>query len=60
MKKIVALGGGDMLNQSTRAIDQEIIRLSGKESPQFLFIPTASSDDEEYCQYWAAKPMCSG
>lgn len=33
----------------TLAIDEEILRLSGKRKPKFLFIPTASEDNVEYC-----------
>lgn len=46
--KIVAIGGGDLRKKSTRVIDQEIVKLTGKKSPNFLFIPTASSDNERY------------
>ncbi len=46
-KKIVAIGGGSK-PRSTRPIDEEIVRLSGKKHPHMLFIPTASSDDERY------------
>lgn len=48
MKKIVAIGGGEISAKSTLAIDKEIIRLSGKKKPKLLFIPTASSDSEGY------------
>ena len=48
MGKVVAIGGGDIRKRSTAAIDKEIIRLSGKRHPCFLFIPTASSDYERY------------
>jgi dipeptidase E len=47
-RKIVAIGGGDIRKATTRTIDKEIIRLSGKKHPKFLFIPTASSDSEGY------------
>lgn len=47
---IVAIGGGEIRNGSTAAIDREIIRLSGKKHPQVLFIPTASSDSGQYCR----------
>lgn len=50
MKKIVAIGGGEIRQQKTLAIDKRIIQLSGKKNPRFLFIPTASSDSEGY---WA-------
>ncbi len=44
--KIVAIGGGRLIE--TKSIDKEVIRLTGKEHPRLLFIPTASSDDESY------------
>ncbi len=51
--KIVAIGGGKIgrfgPTVNTTAIDREIVRLSGKASPRFLFIPTASSESDEYC-----------
>lgn len=34
----------------TMAIDEEIVRLSGKSHPRMLFIPTASLDDAAYCE----------
>lgn len=50
MGKIVAIGGGEINQHETLAIDKEIIRLSGKQHPKVLFIPTASSDAENYIQ----------
>lgn len=51
--KIVAIGGGETGRfepvARTTAIDREIIRLSGKKEPRFLFLPTASSGDDKYC-----------
>lgn len=47
-KNIVAIGGGDTSKYYTLAIDKEIIRLSGKKTPLLLFIPTASSDNDDY------------
>lgn len=47
MSKIVAIGGGSLIKE-TLPIDQEIIRLSDKKHPHVLFIPTASTDSEEY------------
>lgn len=63
MKKIIAIGGGDIRKKATATIDQEIIRLTGKEKPQLLFIPTASGDSLSYWQeinkyfggYWGCK-----
>lgn len=50
MRKIVAIGGGSMSNGETLSIDQAIIQLTDKKQPTALFIPTASNDDDEYCQ----------
>ena len=52
MKKIVAVGGGEIgrpgYSIETAKIDKEIIKLSGKKRPKFLFIPTASLDADDY------------
>jgi dipeptidase E len=52
MKKIVTIGGGGIGKPGypveTTKIDKELIRLTGKKSPMVLFIPTASSDSEDY------------
>lgn len=48
MGRIVAIGGGEIALDETRAIDQYIVELSGKEKPRLLFIPTASSDAPGY------------
>jgi dipeptidase E len=47
-KAIIAIGGGKIRTRGTLAIDREIIRLTGKENPKLLFIPTASSDSDVY------------
>lgn len=47
-QKIIAIGGGNVKQYKTLAIDQEIVRLSNKNQPCFLFIPTASNDDPVY------------
>lgn len=53
-KKIIAIGGGEIGRPGTKvetlAIDKEIIKLSDKNNPRLLFIPTASSDSDGYCQ----------
>lgn len=50
--KIVAIGGGEIGRPGypveTTQIDKEIIKLTGKENPKLLFLPTASSDSEGY------------
>jgi len=48
-RAIVAIGGGEIRTRGTTDIDREIIRLSHRERPKILFIPTASSDSERYC-----------
>ncbi len=50
--KIVAIGGGEIGRPGypveTTEIDKEIIKLTGKNNPKLLFLPTASSDSEGY------------
>ena len=48
MTAIVTIGGGSF--RSTLKIDREIVRLTKKKHPNFLFIPTASSDSEQYSE----------
>ncbi len=50
MGKIVAIGGGEIAERETLAIDKEIVSLTGKVSPKALFIPTASGDAPKYWQ----------
>ena len=55
-KKLVCIGGGEIprykngvfLPYETKEIDEEIVKLSNKEHPKFLFISIASSHPEEY------------
>ena len=64
--KIIAIGGGEIGRPGfpieTRKIDKEIISLSGKKNPRFLFVPTASSDSESYFntakKYFGGKLKC--
>lgn len=46
--KIVAIGGGEIRELETVAIDKRIVELTGKTRPKALFIPTASSDASGY------------
>ena len=46
--KIVAIGGGEIREMETAAIDKRIVELTGKTQPKALFIPTASSDAAGY------------
>ncbi len=56
MKKLVCIGGGEipryqngvLLPYETKEIDEEIVRLSNKNNPKFLFISIASSHPDEY------------
>lgn len=62
MKKLVAIGGGQIPKQSfetrdsqqeryeTKEIDEEIVRLSNKQNPKLLFIGTASKENPYYFQ----------
>ncbi len=47
---IIAIGGGSLKKKETLAIDRYIVKLTGKESPRALFIPTASNDPVDYCE----------
>lgn len=62
VKKIVAIGGGQIKTAGTLAIDKEIIRLAEKKKPKLLFIPTASSDSKKYWnhikRYYGTKLGC--
>lgn len=49
MGTIVAIGGGELNQHETYAIDTEIVKLTAKEHPKALFIPTASDDASGYC-----------
>jgi dipeptidase E len=46
--RIVAIGGGEMREGQTLAIDKHIVELTGASWPNALFIPTASSDSPDY------------
>ncbi len=52
MGKIIAIGGGEIGRPGTKvetmSIDKEIIKLSGKNKPSLLFLPTASNDSTSY------------
>lgn len=50
MEKIIAIGGGEIKDLETLPIDKEIVRLTGKEHPRALFLPTASSDAASYVE----------
>jgi dipeptidase E len=46
---IVAIGGGLIRERETLSIDRFIRDLSGKSVPNLLFLPTASHDNDGYC-----------
>lgn len=56
MGKLVCIGGGEIprikdeiqLPYETREIDEEIVRISGKQNPKLLFIGTASNHSYDY------------
>lgn len=52
--KILAIGGGEIgrlgTSIETEKIDRKTIKLTGKQHPKLLFIPTASSDSEGYVE----------
>lgn len=50
-RTIVAIGGGSIRSGTMLPIDREIVRLSGKKCPKLLFIPTASSDNQNYWEH---------
>ncbi|MFT8871223.1 MAG: Type 1 glutamine amidotransferase-like domain-containing protein [Sporolactobacillus sp.] len=50
VRKIVAIGGGEIGLGETTHIDRRIVQLSGKALPSLLFLPTASGDAEGYIE----------
>jgi dipeptidase E len=51
--KIVAIGGGDMGAGQTLPLDARIVELTGKPTPNALFLPTASFDAPGYYERFA-------
>jgi dipeptidase E len=49
MSRIFAIGGGEIENGETEAIDRRICESVAPPSPNALFIPTASGDADGYC-----------
>jgi len=54
MRKIFAIGGGNLATQDTLAIDKKIVEAAKIAKPRVLFIPTASNDSEEQCKQFEA------
>ena len=52
MKKLMLIGGGDTgrgnTEYTTKEIDEEIVKMTNKENPNFLFIGLASSHADSY------------
>ncbi len=44
----MAIGGGEIKDLETAAIDRRIVELTGRDRPTALFVPTASGDDVAY------------
>ncbi len=47
MSRIVAIGGGGMVEGENLPIDERIVELTGMDRPRTLFVGTASGDDPE-------------
>src|SRR5512144_1617462 len=47
---IIAIGGGSLKKKQTLPIDRAIVKLTGQNAPRALFIPTASGDEQDYCE----------
>lgn len=50
MKKLMLIGGGDTRKETynTKVIDEEIVKMTGKDKPNFLFIGLANSYADSY------------
>lgn len=48
--KVLAIGGGNLRIGETRRIDRRAVELTGKDRPLVAFLPTATGDDEGYCE----------
>lgn len=46
--RIVGIGGGELKDLETAAIDRRVVELTGRDCPTALFVPTASGDDADY------------
>ena len=51
-RHIVGLGGGGDTPAQTALLNDYVLRLTGKEHPRLLWIPTASADNAEYTQWF--------
>lgn len=48
MKRIIAIGGGEITDNETFNIDEKVVLAANKEVPKLLFIPTASGEPQGY------------
>ncbi|MFB5555340.1 peptidase E [Bacillus cytotoxicus] len=48
--RLTVIGGGDLQNGNHLPINERLVELTYKQSPNVLFIPTASHDDENYIE----------
>lgn len=48
MKRIIAIGGGEIKDNETILIDQRVVFAANKKNPKLLFIPTASGEPQGY------------
>lgn len=54
MSTLFAIGGGEIADGETRAIDEAILAATDAEDPRVLFVPTASGDAEGYVENFEA------
>jgi len=47
--KIIAIGGGEIGEEETLAIDRKIVKLAKRKNPKVLYIPTAGGDSKKWC-----------
>lgn len=50
MRRIIAIGGGEIRCNETLEIDKEIVSSTQRERPKLLFIPTASNEAQGYIE----------
>ncbi|WP_242145738.1 MULTISPECIES: peptidase E [unclassified Bacillus cereus group] len=48
--RLTVIGGGDLQNANHLPINERLVELTYKQSPNVLFVPTASHDDESYIE----------
>jgi dipeptidase E len=48
LSKIIAIGGGNIAEGDTLAIDEYIVQSANKNNPKLLFLPTACEDNLDY------------